>query len=157
MIDRRFEISHLFFLFICVLSVLGSIPSVHAEDKDKGKLKKTAPMTLPGAKTITAADVINLIDEFPQLVIIDSRMNGDRPQGYIESSISLADIDTTCDSLADILKNFHSPVIFYCNGVKCRRSEKAIKVATSCGYDHIYWYRGGFTNWMKEGYPFITN
>ena len=90
------------------------------------------------------------------MVIIDSRMN-DRPQGYIETSINLADIDTTCDSLDDILQHKHTPVIFYCNGPKCRRSEKAVKVALSCGYDQIYWYRGGFDDWMKQGYPYIAN
>ena len=144
-----------FFLFLCV-SVFSSFTSAYADEKAKTKSKKISPMTLEGAKTITAADVINLIDKLSDLVIIDSRMD-DRPQGYIESSINLADIDTDCDSLAEIIKDHHAPVIFYCNGIKCRRSEKAIKVAASCGYDNIYWYRGGFDDWMKQGYPFITN
>ena len=113
-------------------------------------------MTLQGAKTITAVDVIDLIEKMPELIIIDSRMD-DRPQGYIESSINLSDLDTDCDSLAEILKNTHTPVVFYCNGVKCRRSEKAIKVAVACGYDHVFWYRGGFDDWMKQGFPFISN
>ncbi|MBE9527058.1 MAG: rhodanese-like domain-containing protein [Proteobacteria bacterium] len=150
----RFVITRLFFLFICILSVFASISYVHAEDKDK--IKQEAPMNLTGAKTITAVDVINLIDELPQTIIIDSRLN-DRPQGYIEGSINLADIDTTCNSLADIIKTLSSPVIFYCNGVKCRRSEKAVKVAVSCGYNHIYWYRSGCEDWIKQGYPYLTN
>ncbi len=144
-----FKIGRLLLLQLFVLGLFNPMSVLHAKDK-------VSPMTLAGAKTITANDIIDLIDKLPQLMIIDSRMN-DRPQGYIETSVNLADIDTTCDSLAGILKQLHTPVIFYCNGPKCRRSEKAINIAVSCGYDQIYWYRGGFDDWMKQGYPYIAN
>lgn len=117
---------------------------------------KLSPEHLKGATTVTATRVIELIQSTPSLVIIDSRMN-DRPQGYIEGSVNLADIDTTCETLAQHIKTLSSPVVFYCNGPRCRRSEKAIKVAIKCGYSSIYWYRGGFEDWMNQGFPYILN
>lgn len=118
--------------------------------------KAVAPLHLDGAKTVNANQVIELLQKTPDLVIIDSRMN-DRPQGYIEGSINLADIDTSCETLASAIKAFASPVMFYCNGPRCRRSEKAIKIALQCGYKEIYWYRGGFEDWMAQGFPYISN
>ena len=105
-----FRVGRLFFLQFIIIILLAPMSALYAEEK-------VSPLTLAGAKTITAEDVIDLIDKLPELMIIDSRMN-DRPQGYIESSINLTDIDTTCDSLANILKQIHTPVIFYCNGPK---------------------------------------
>ena len=46
-------------------------------------------------------------------------------------------------------------VLFYCNGVKCGRSVVAVGVAKKCGYSNIYWFRGGFEAWLKEGFPFV--
>lgn len=149
MLRLYFQTDRFFIQWILILTLFSPMAFLYAEDK-------VSPMTLVGAKTITADDIIDLMDKLPQLMIIDSRMN-DRPQGYIEGSINLTDIDTTCDSLTDILKNLQTPVIFYCNGIKCRRSEKAVKIAVSCGYDQIYWYRGGFEDWMQLNYPYVTN
>ena len=120
------------------------------------KTKKESPLKIAGATTITADELIGLVEKYQHIVIIDSRMH-DRPQGYIEDSINLPDIETNCKTLAGVLEQKNSPSIFYCNGPKCRRSEKAIKVALECGYSHIYWYREGFEDWLQQGFPYIVN
>ena len=90
-----------------------------------------------------------------KLVIIDSRISDDRRQGYIEGSISLSDENTDCDSLSLYLQALKSPVIFYCNGPKCGRSARAVKIALACGYETVYWFRGGFEEWQAKNYPII--
>lgn len=61
--------------------------------------KKDAPLNIAGVKKVVAEDIFTLIDEIPDLTIIDARMRTDRIQGYIEGSISLPDIETDCNSL----------------------------------------------------------
>lgn len=53
--------------------------------------------------------------------MIDSRVTADRKEGFIEGSISLPDTDTRCKSLAQAVAALNSPLLFYCNAVKCGR------------------------------------
>ena len=136
------------FMLIVILLFFTTPINTHAS-------KEPVPDTIDGTTKISAEDLINLINETPDLIVIDSRMD-DRPQGYIEDSISLPDVDTSCDSLSKHIKTKSTPVAFYCNGVKCGRSVVAARIALKCGYTKIYWYRNGFMDWKEKGYPYIT-
>jgi rhodanese-related sulfurtransferase len=114
-----------------------------------------SPESIEGTTKVTAEEFIDLVEKMPELVIIDSRIPGDRKQGYIEGSLSLPDVDTTCESLSKVISKKDAVSLFYCNGVKCGRSAKAIKIALSCGYTNIYWFRGGFEEWLEKGYPYL--
>lgn len=113
------------------------------------------PESIPGVVKVTAEELIDLIGKTSSMVLVDARMD-DSTEGFIEGSVNLSNIDTNCDSLSKILKNKTTPVMFYCNGVTCGRSAKSAKIALSCGYKSIYWYRGGFKDWKEKAYPFIT-
>ena len=114
------------------------------------------PETVPGSTRVNAEEVIDLVEKVTDLVIIDARIALDRKQGFIEGSHSLPDVETTCITLAKLAPGKKRPVLFYCNGVKCGRSAKAIATAQSCGYATIYWFRGGFEEWKAKAYPFVT-
>lgn len=113
------------------------------------------PESIEGAKTVNAEGTIEMIQNNSDLVLVDARITKDRSHGYIEGSNTLADIDTTCASLAKIIPTMSTPALFYCNGVRCGRSVKSIRVALSCGYDNLYWFRGGYDEWIEKGYPYI--
>lgn len=115
--------------------------------------KEQAPESIDGTTRISAEDIFELFDKFEDLVIIDSRKPADREAGYIEGSIALPDFDTTAESLAKNIESKATPVIFYCNGEKCGRSVKASKIAVAEGYKNVYWFRGGWEEWEKKGYP----
>ena len=115
--------------------------------------KKLQPETLEGTTRISAEQVFELVEEHDDLVIIDSRKTSDRQEGYIETSIGLQDTDTTAESLAKHLASKTTPVIFYCNGPKCGRSANASRVAIADGYSKIYWFRGGWEEWVAKGLP----
>ena len=115
-----------------------------------------SPETIPGITRLDAEGVIDIVEKISDLVIIDARISNDRKQGYIEGSRSLPDIDTTCNTLEKVVPGKARPVLFYCNGVKCGRSVKSINIAQGCGYEKIYWFRGGFEEWKAKGYPFVT-
>ena len=113
------------------------------------------PEQIPGAKRVDAEAVIDLAAKLPKLIIIDSRVAGDRKMGYIENSVSLPDAKTNCKSLAKIIPTKTTPVLFYCNGVKCGRSVVATRIALRCGYKNIYWFRGGFEEWRIKQFPYV--
>jgi len=118
-------------------------------------LHPPAPEQIPGVTRVEAAEVLQLVEREPQLVIIDSRITMDRRQGYLEGSVSLPDTETRCDTLARAIPAKDRPVLFYCNGVKCGRSVVAVKVAQVCGYQRLYWYRSGFEDWKSQGFPYL--
>ena len=117
--------------------------------------KISVPVAIDGVTTLTAEQVIDLAERMPELTIIDSRQRMDRKQGYIQGSISMPDVETDCDSLRALLPSSVAPVVFYCNGIRCGRSVIALEIAKGCGYTQLYWFRGGFEEWKRQGYPFL--
>ncbi len=120
-------------------------------------LDEEAPLQIPGAITVSAEQLLDIAAKNPRLFIIDARINEDRLQGYIEGSISLPDIKTNCATLAKVIPKKNAMVFFYCNGVKCGRSLKSSRIALKCGYNNIYWFRGGYAEWTAKNYPFIKH
>jgi rhodanese-related sulfurtransferase len=112
-----------------------------------------SPDTIDGTRKIDAEELIELVSQNENPVIIDSRIRSDRKLGYIPGSISLPDTDTRCESLAQAIPQKSSPVVFYCNGPRCRRSDNAVVIAADCGYSNIYWFRGGIEAWRAGNYP----
>lgn len=115
--------------------------------------KKDAPESIEGTTRVSAEQVIDLVEEMDDLVIIDSRIEKDRTGGHIEGAIALPDVETTPEKLAQHIPSKSTPVVFYCNGVKCGRSVAASKMAVAEGYSKVYWFRGGWEEWTEKGLP----
>ena len=113
----------------------------------------TSPETIEGTEKIEAEGLIQLVNQNEDQIIIDSRISSDRRLGYIAGSISLPDTDTSCESLARLIPKKSDPVVFYCNGPNCRRSDNAVTIAVDCGYTKVYWFRGGIEAWKANNYP----
>jgi len=114
-----------------------------------------SPERIEGTIIVDAEDLIELATQKPELLLIDSRITADHKEGFIEGSVSLPDTDTDCESLARAIPAAASPVLFYCNGIKCGRSARAALVAVDCGYTNIYWYRKGMEEWQEKEYPLV--
>ena len=112
----------LFNYFTPAYSSDSSLPEINSSET-----KIITPESIDGSTIVTAEELIGLVDTIPGLIIIDSRIPGDRKQGYVEGSVSLPDINTSCESLRKVITKKTSPSLFYCNGVKCGRSAKAVK------------------------------
>ena len=111
------------------------------------------PNLIRGTIKIKAEDIFVLAEKFPNLVIIDARKTSDRAKGFIEGSIGLPDTKTTKASLSRHIPDKNTPVMFYCNGVKCGRSVTSSKLAVKLGYKKVYWFRGGWEEWANKGLP----
>ena len=134
-------------LFFCFALLLSSSLAL-AEKQD-------VPDTLAGTTKVTAEQVIELIENTDGLVVIDARKSSDREKGWIEGSVGLPNTDTNAESLAKLLPSKSTPVLFYCNGVKCGRSYKSAEIAIAEGYSKIYWFRGGMEEWEAKGLPVV--
>lgn len=109
---------------------------------------------IPDVMVIDAGGVVELLRQNRRLTLIDARIPFDRQRGYIEGSVGLSDVDTDCNALEKVSPDRDRPVIFYCNGPKCVRSERSIRIARQCKYKQIYWFVGGFEEWVAKRYPY---
>ena len=114
-----------------------------------------APMQIKGAKTVNAAQIFDLVAKTPELVILDNRKVEDYAAGHIEGAIRLIDTDVDAESLAKHVKKKETPVLFYCNGVKCGRAAKAAEKAVQLGYSKVYYYALGMDEWNAQRLPLV--
>ncbi len=114
-----------------------------------------APTQVPGAVTVDAQQVVDLIGKAPNLVILDNRHPADFGAGHIEGAVRLLDTDASPDALAKVVAAKDTPVLFYCNGLKCGRAAKAAITAVQSGYQQVYYYALGMEDWKKQGLPLV--
>jgi rhodanese-related sulfurtransferase len=126
-----------------------------ADTPNLTRAKVVVPEKIPGVETLNAEQLIAILTSNKPPILIDARIKSDRIHGYIESSIGLPDIETNCDALSKITTDKNSQLTFYCNGVQCGRSVVSIKIARSCGYHNLSWFKGGFAEWNEKGYQYI--
>lgn len=118
--------------------------------------KPLAPEGIPGAVVLSANEVVELILNTPGLVIIDSRKQQEYTKGHIEGAISLLDTYMKMEELERIAPAKSSPILFYCNGIRCMRSSNAIAKAIDWGYTNLYWFRGGWKEWQQNRLPIVS-
>jgi rhodanese-related sulfurtransferase len=118
-----------------------------------GVVLADTPDYIDGTVKVSAEELIELAEKFDNLILIDARKRKDREGGYIEGSVLLTDVNTNEISLAEAVPTKDTPILFYCNGSKCRRSAISAKKAVSLGYTQIYWFRGGWEEWIAKGLP----
>jgi rhodanese-related sulfurtransferase len=117
--------------------------------------KKEVPQFIEGTVRVSAEEMIELVEKYDDLVIIDARKKSDVAKGFIEGSVSIPNTETTAASLASAIPSKSTPVAFYCNGIKCGRSVKSAKIALAEGYSKIFWFRGGMQEWEAKGLPLV--
>lgn len=143
--------------FMVMLAMLLFNPAQAVDIPDLTRSKIVVPQHIASVKTLSAEGVIELAMAIPELIIIDARIRDDRKHGYLEDSVSLPDVETNCSGLAKIIPSKNNPTLFYCNGVKCGRSVISIKIAKSCGYTNMYWFKGGFEEWKEKGFQYVKD
>lgn len=115
-----------------------------------------APVEIKGATTVNADGVIALVQKHDNLVILDNRSVADYDAGHIEGAVRLIDTDITSEAvLAERVKSKDTPVLFYCNGLKCGRAAKATMKAVEFGYGKVHYYALGLEEWKQRGLPLV--
>jgi ABC-type phosphate/phosphonate transport system substrate-binding protein/rhodanese-related sulfurtransferase len=120
------------------------------------------PRVLAGVKIVSADDALLLMKK--GVPLYDTRVEeeyrekhikGARWLPYGEKSAKEVGFDAAKDSfdVGRVAANRDAPVIFSCNGAECWKSYKSCVSALKAGYTQIYWFRGGFPEWVARGYP----
>jgi len=115
--------------------------------------KPLAPEKLQGAIRVGAEEAVELIINMKNLIIVDSRKEVEYLKGHIQGSVNLLDTEMTLEKLSKHVPDKSTPLLFYCNGQRCLRSLRASTKALDWGYEKIYWFRGGWSEWIKKGMP----
>lgn len=113
-----------------------------------------APADIKGATTVNADQVIGLIQKTDNLVILDNRNVADFEAGHIEGAVRILDTEIADEgTLTKHVKTKDTPVLFYCNGMKCGRAAAAANKAIGWGYSKVHYYALGMTEWKQRGLP----
>lgn len=85
--------------------------------------------------------------------LVDVRTPKEHSEEYIQGAIN---INYYSENFADslLLLNRKKVVYIYCRSGK--RSNKSVTEFKKNGFDTIYQLKGGFINWKKKGFKFIT-
>lgn len=119
--------------------------------------KPYAPASIPGAIIVSAEEVVELTLSRPELVIIDSRKKSEYTKGHIEGAVNLLNTAIRREDLMTLCPDKTTPIVFYCNGIRCLRSSDSIRKAMDWGYRNVFWFRGGWKEWADKRLPVITN
>lgn len=133
------------FKLLAAIVVFAFASSVHAAGG------KVSPMSVDGAKTVTAAEAKGLFDKGS--IFLDVRSDKDWGAGRIPDAIHIElKKKLNEESMGKQIKK-GDVVVIYCNGASCLRSSKASVKAVGWGYSKVYYFRDGFPAWKSAGYP----
>lgn len=119
------------------------------------------PRLLEGATIVSAEEVaalmrkgVALYDTRSEDEYRDKHIKGAKWLPYGEKSAKEVGFDFARDKfdVARAAADRNTPVIFACNGAECWKSYKSCVAAVKAGYRQVYWFRGGFPEWVARGY-----
>lgn len=117
--------------------------------------KQQAPPSIEGAVTVNAEESAKLILSPSPPVVIDARRKDEYLKGHIEGAHHILDEELDAERLAAVAPDKSTALLFYCNGIYCMRSRNAVRKSLALGYRHIYWFRGGWLEWLEKGLPVL--
>jgi len=96
-----------------------------------------------------AHDMIVNTTQYPNLLILDVRTQGEFDSGHIENAI-LIPYNELAHRLSEIRAHQYSEIIIYCGSGS--RSLIAASTLVECGFTKVFNMLGGFTAWLAAGY-----
>lgn len=111
---------------------------------------------------ISIDDLLELIEEEPDLMILDVREESEYAAGHIEDAVLVP--RGTLEGAADpnykkrhpeLCQAHERPIVVYCS--TGGRSAMAAATLRAMGFDMVYNLMGGFDLWEAEDYPVINN
>lgn len=131
------------FIFLVAISGMGTLSTAMAAE--------VSPETVAGATSVDANMAKSLFDQ--GVLFVDVRKDSDWDAGRIPGAEHL-ELKKIYDeaSLAELMGK-EEAVVIYCNGPKCMRSSEASAKAVSWGFKKVYYFRGGYPDWVAAGFP----
>jgi PQQ-dependent catabolism-associated CXXCW motif protein len=138
---------------------------VRPQNQLKYDVGTRTPRTIPGASTVTTAELMEAMQHGQPMVLIDALQDGHSET--IKGAVSLPYAGAYGDGTfhdqvqAQLTKALNGlvqgrervPLVFFCQGVRCWESYNAALRARAAGFQNISWYRGGLNAWKQAGLP----
>src|SRR6266446_6714788 len=84
--------------------------------------------------------------------VVDARTRVEYEENHIAGAISCPATQTAA-VLPRLVKDKSRQLVFYCNGPKCTKSQKAARAAIALGYHKVLEYNEGLPAWAKANLP----
>ena len=91
-----------------------------------------------------------------KFTIVDARTRVEYEENHIAGAVSCPATQTAA-VLPKLVKDKSRQLIFYCNGPKCTKSQKAARAAIALGYRNVLEYNEGLPAWGKANLPVAGN
>ena len=114
-----------------------------------------APALLEGTIKVTAEELLDIKAEFDDLVIIDTRPIDTANTLTIEGAITPSEQTLSAHTLASLTKDKFTPLVIFGEDAHSVHSYKAARQAVTLGYSYVFWFRGGFQEWLDKGMPVV--
>jgi rhodanese-related sulfurtransferase len=88
--------------------------------------------------------------------IVDARTRVEFEENHLAGAINCP-ASQTAAVLPKLVKDKSRQLVFYCNGPKCTKSQKAARIALSLGYKRVLEYNEGLPAWSKASLPVAGN
>jgi len=119
-------------------------------------------MSADGAKTVSAEEVKDLLKQGAKVYdlskkasYVEKHIPGAIYLKFDEKSAKVASYNPAEDAfdLSQLPPDKNTKVIFHGHGVEGWKGYKASIAAVKAGYRYVYFFRGGFAEWVAKGFP----
>jgi rhodanese-related sulfurtransferase len=111
------------------------------------------PPAIDGAKTVTSADVKNMLGK---ALVLDVRKKATFAEGRLPGAKSITehyDADKKTFAVAAFGTDKAKPIVIYGHGSDGWSAVAAVKSAVAAGYTNVNWMRTGWSAWSAEKMP----
>jgi len=113
------------------------------------------PFPQPKADTITevtTSELQTMLAFSKELMLVNTLSPLEFNDAAIPGSVNLP-YEHLREGRAALPEDLSTPILFYCQGIKCTKAPNTATLAASMGYTNIYLYREGISAWMRAGNP----
>jgi len=104
---------------------------------------------------MTTAQLQAVVESKPYtFLIIDSRNPEEYQDVHIPGAINIPEKKFD-EQAGQLPADKETRLIFYCNGVKCGKSKRSAKKASTLGYRNLFVYEEGMPVWEEAGLPIV--
>ena len=107
---------------------------------------------LMGLKTISPAELIDRLSE-GQVVCFDVNSYQSWKQAHITGAQRL---DPLVYTESELPADRHTPLVFYCSNLFCRKAPNAARRAIEMGYSKVFVMSAGLSGWLAANLPTQT-
>ena len=82
--------------------------------------------------------------------VIDARMPADYETGHLEGAVNIPVSMSREQCIEAMSGPLNSPIVVYCQSLKCKFAEEVAANLAAGGYSNIYIFKGGWREWKQS-------